>query len=234
MITNGLINRLDASILSLSGFSNNQTLLDSFVPDQVGTNIWYGSNGYSMYVATSASPAGNKPVIRLIQGNLTPSNFNDYLNYNSMTVAIAAKRTGASYTNGWQGLFSLPFYNTGRGVKGVSLFSITNNNNVGAFNNWGTYGGIVTTASTSAMNLNTPYVVSMTVNPDTSGTFYTNTSATGTFTNTKGQGYNGIGGLQSAKGFFVGDIYEVLVYNRVLSYSEVSANSNYLISKWFA
>ena len=79
MITNGLINWLDASILSLSGFSNNQTLLDSFIPDQVGTNTWHGSNGYSMYVATNASPLGDKPVIRFITGNLTPSNFNDYL-----------------------------------------------------------------------------------------------------------------------------------------------------------
>lgn len=234
LVTNGLINQLDASVLLLSGFSNNQTLLDAFIPDQVGTNTWHGSNGYSMYVATSASPIGNKPVIRLIQGNLTPSNFNDYLNYDEMTVLIAAKRTGASYTNTWQGLFSLPFYNTGLGVKGVSLFSITNDNNVGGFNNWGTYGGTVTTASTSAMNLNTPYVVGMAVNSDTSGTFYTNTSATGTFTNTKAQGYYGVGGLESAEGFFVGDLYEVLVYNRVLTYSEVSVSSNYLISKWFA
>ena len=234
LVTNGLINWLDASILSLSGFSNNQTLLDAFVPDQAGPSIWYGSNGYSMYVATSASPVGNKPVIRLISGNLSPSNFNDYLNYAAMTVLIAAKRTGASYTNTWQGLFSLPFNNTGRGVRGVSLFSLTNNNNVGGFNNWGTYGSTVSTASTSAMNLNIPYVVGMTINSDNTGTFYTNTSATGTFTNTKSQGYYGIGGLESAEGFFVGDLYEVLIYNRVLTYSEVSASSNYLISKWFA
>jgi hypothetical protein len=234
LITNGLINQLDASVLSLSGFSNNQTLLDTFIPDQIGSSTWYGSNGYSMYVAASASPTGNKSVIRLSSGNLTPSNFNDYLNYNAMTVLIAAKRTGASYSNTWQGLFSLPFYNTGSGVKGVSLFSITNDNNIGSFDNWGTYGGVITTASTSAMNLNTPYVVGMSVNSDTSGTFYTNTSATGTFTNTKAQGYYGIGGLESAVGFFVGDIYEVLIYNRALIFSDVSASSNYLIDKWFA
>jgi hypothetical protein len=234
LVTNGLVNQLDASVLLLSGFSNNQTLLDAFIPDQVNSKPWYGSAGYSMYVAASASPASNKPVIRLFTGNLSPGNFNDYLNYDSMTVLIAAKRTGPSYNNLWQGLFSLPFNNTGKGVRGVTLLSITNNNNVGGFNNWGTYGNTVTTATTSAMNINTPYVIGMSVNPDTSGTFYTNTSATGTFTSTKAQGYYGIGGLESGDGFFAGDIYEVLIYSRVLTYSEVSASSNYLIGKWFA
>ena len=234
LVTNGLVNRLDASVLLLSGFSNNQTLLDAFIPDQVSSKPWYGSAGYSMYVTASASPASNKPVIRLFTGNLSPGNLMDYLDYNTMTVLIAAKRTGPSYNNLWQGLFSLQFYNTGKGIRGATLLSITNNNNTGGFNNWGTYSGIVTNASTSAMNLNTPYVIGMTINSDTSGTCYTNTSATGTFTNTKAQGYCGIGGLGSAEGYFVGDIYEVLIYNRVLTYSEVSASSNYLIGKWFA
>ena len=126
LVTNGLVNRLDASVLLLSGFSNNQTLLDAFIPDQVSSKTWYGSDGYSMYVAASASPSSNKPVIRLFTGNLSPGNLMDYLDYNTMTVLIAAKRTGPSYNNLWQGLFSLQFYNTGKGIRGATLLSITN------------------------------------------------------------------------------------------------------------
>ena len=230
LTTDSLINQLDASVLLLSGFSDNQTLLNAFIPDQVNAEPWYGSAGYSMYVAASGSPAGNKPVIRLYTGNLTPGNFKDYLNYTSLTVLIAAKRTDSAYGNRWQGLFSMPYNNA---KSGITILSITDNANTGDFSGWGTYGTHTTTQSTSAMDLNIPVVVGMTVNIESTGTFYTNASATGSFTDTKSQGYYGIGGLESANGFFVGDIYEALIYNRVLTSTEISNSTNYLISKWF-
>jgi hypothetical protein len=83
------------------------------------------------------------------------------------------------------------------------------------------------------MALNTPTIVSVTVGKDSSGTFYTNASATGTFSGSKVQGYFGIGGLESANGFFRGDVYEVLTYNRALTESEVASNADYLNSKWY-
>jgi hypothetical protein len=83
------------------------------------------------------------------------------------------------------------------------------------------------------MPINTPIVVGMTTNSNASGAFYTNGINSGFFTSTKSQAYFGVGGLESAKGFFVGDIYEVLVYNRILSSSEIQDSSNYLMNKWF-
>jgi len=228
LITDGLVNQLDASVLLLSGFSDGQSLLDSFIPDNIDSDGWYGSAGYDMKIV--ANGQFNKAVIRANTGNITFKNPYKFLNYTELTVLIAAKRTGLSYTGSWMGLFST-WYNYAK--SGLTILSVTNNANVGGYYGWGTYGGITTTQSSSSMPLDTPVVVGVTVSPSTSGTFYTNGSNSGTFLNSKSQAYFGIGGLESAEGFFVGDIYEVLAYNRVLTTSEVQETSQYLINKWF-
>jgi hypothetical protein len=228
LITNGLVNQLDASTLLLSGFSNGQSLLNSFIPDNIDSDGWYGSAGYDMRVI--AGGQFNKAVIRTNTGNITFKNPYKFLNYTELTVLIAAKRTGLSYTGTWMGLFST-WYNFAK--SGLTILSVTNNANVGGYNGWGTYGGVTTTQSNSAMLLETPVVVGVTVSPSTSGTFYTNGSESGTFLNSKSQGYFGIGGLEAAEGFFVGDIYEVLVYNKNLTTAEIQETSQYLIDKWF-
>lgn len=228
LITQNLIYQLDASVLPLSGFVNNQNLVGAFIPDQVDSKGWYGSAGYDMYLVTNAQ--NGKAVIRCNTGNIAFKEPGDLLKYNSLTVLIAAKRRGPSYTNTWMGLFSA-WYNYSK--SGLSIFAITNNANVGGFDYWGTYGGIITTASTSAMNLDTPIVVGVTSDINTAGNFYTNGINTGSFTNSKDQGYFGVGGLESAEGFFVGDIFEVLVYKSVLNGAQIQDSSAYLVNKWF-
>lgn len=228
LITEGLINQLDTSVLLASGFSNGQNLLNATIPDKIDPDGWYCSAGYDIKLV--ANGQFDYPVIRTNTGTLTFKNPNKYLNYTALTVLIAAKRTGSSYTNSWMGLFST-WYNYSK--AGLTILAITDNANTGNFNKWGTYGGITTTQSTSAMPLNTPIVVGAIANSDTSGTFYTNGVNSGTFTNSKAQAYFGVGGLESAEGFFVGDIYEVLVYNRALTEAEVLSSSQYLTSKWF-
>ncbi len=228
LITAGLINHLDANVLLLSGFSDGQNLLNAYIPDQVDPAGWYGSGGYDVRVV--ANGQFTRPVIRTNTGVITFKNPSKYLDYTSLTVLVAAKRTGSSYTNTWMGLFST-WYNYAE--SGVTILAISDNANTDSFTGWGTYGGITTTQSTSAMPINTPIVVGMTTNSNASGAFYTNGINSGFFTSTKSQAYFGVGGLESAKGFFVGDIYEVLVYNRILSSSEIQDSSNYLMNKWF-
>ena len=228
LITDGLINHLDASVLLVSGFSDGQSLLNATLPDLVDVKGWNCTAGYDIKVV--ANGQYNYPVIRTNTGVIT---FNDpykYLNYISLTVLIAAKRTGPSYTNSWMGLFS-NWYNYAK--AGLTLLAITDNANTGNFTGWGTYGSTTTTQSTSSMPLNVPIVVGAVANSDTTGTFYTNGLNSGTFTNSKTQAYFGVGGLESAEGFFVGDIYEVLVYNRALTDAEVLSSSQYLTNKWF-
>ena len=228
LITDGLINHLDASVLLVSGFSNGQSLLNATLPDLVDVKGWNCTAGYDIKVV--ASGQYDYPVIRTNTGVIT---FNDpykYLDYTSLTVLIAAKRTGSSYTNSWMGLFS-SWYNYAK--AGLTLLAITDNANTGNFTGWGTYGSTTTTQSTSSMPLNVPIVVGAVANSDTSGTFYTNGFSSGTFANSKTQAYFGVGGLESAEGFFVGDIYEVLVYNRALTNAEVLSSSQYLTNKWF-
>lgn len=229
IVTDGLTYNLDASVLLLSGFSDNQTLLDAYVPDEVNVNGWYGSAGYSLYVA--ASGQGSNSVIRFNTGNLAFKNPDEFLSYTALTVQIAAKRTGASYTNTWMGLFSTWF---NYAESGLTILAITDNANTRNYSGWGTYGGITTTQSTSSMPLDTPIVVTATISPATSGLFYTNSTSTGTFTNSKAQGYFGVGGLESAQGFFVGDLYQVLIYNRELSEAEIIQNAETLRDKWFS
>lgn len=226
--TQNLIYNLDASVLLLSGFSDQQSLLDAYVPDQVDPDGWYGSAGYDLRVI--ANGQNNLPVIRFTTGNLAFKNPNKFLQYTNLTVIIAAKRTGYSYTNSWMGLFST-WYNYAK--SGATILGVTNTNNLGGFDYWGTYGGITTTGSTSAMPINTPIVVAATFEDDTSGVFYTNGTETGTFANSKSQGYFGVGGLESASSFFVGDLYQVLIYDRILNPSEIQDASTYIINKWF-
>lgn len=229
IVTDNLVYNLDASVLLLSGFSDGQTLLDAFIPDEVNADGWYGSGGYSLYVA--ASGQGSKTVIRFNTGNITFKNPRPLLDYTSLTIQIAAKRTGTSYINRWMGLFSTWF---NYDVSGVSIFAITDNANTGDYSGWGTYGGITTTQASSSMPLDTPIVLSVTVTPSTSGTFYTNSTSSGEFTNSAAQGYFGIGGLGPAQGFFVGDFYQILIYNRVLETSELIQNAEELRDKWFS
>lgn len=228
LITEGLVNQLDTSVLLASGFTNGQSLLNAIIPDKIDPDGWYCSGGYDATLV--ANGQYSYPVIRANTAVLTFRNPNKFLNYNALTVLIAAKRTGPSWTNTWMGLFST-WYNSAK--AGLTILAITDDNNQGNFTGWGTYGGITTIQSTSAMPLNTPIVVGATVTNATSGVFYTNGVNSGTFSNSKAQAYFGIGGLESAEGFFVGDIYEVLVYNRVLFEAEVLSSSQYLINKWF-
>ena len=228
IVTDGLVNNLDASVLLLSGFSDGQSLLNAFIPDEVDTDGWYGSAGYSCYIA--ASGQYNYPVMRFYSGNLTFQNPAKFLNYENLTVQIAAKRTGLSYSNTWMGLFST-WFNYAK--SGLTILAITDNANTRDFTGWGTYGGITTIQSTSAMPLNEPVIVTATITPATSGNFYTNGVFTGEFNNSKSQAYFGVGGLESARGFFVGDIYQVLIYNKILNSSEIIENTETLRDKWF-
>lgn len=230
LITNGLTNQLDASVLLLSGFSNNQSFLNATVPDQIDSLGWVGS-GYGVDLIAGASPNGLYPAIRFTNGNLIQNNNNTFFINKSMTVMIAAKRTASSYTRNYMGLYSM-ILNGGR--AGVTVLAITDDIFNRNYSRWGTYDNTLTVQSTSAMDLNTPVVVTMAVNPDMTGTFYTNASASGDFASSKSQPYFGLGGLESQNEFFIGDMYEVLVYNRALTQAEVSANSAYLVNKWFS
>lgn len=231
-ILTGLINDLDTSVLLLSGFHDGQNLQAAFIPDQVDVGQWRGWKGdaFGITLVANASPQGNYSVIRFANGNLDQLNTNVCLSSTNFTVMIAAKRTGMPTRCPYMGLYSM-VYNFAK--CGVTLLAFTDNNYDHNFNGWGTYNGTEPCKALSAMDLNVPVVVTMALDNTTNGTFYTNASATGTFTSSKSQGYLGIGGLECAQGFFIGDLYEVLVYNRTLSDSEVAQNANYLTSKWF-
>ena len=228
LVTDGLVNHLDALTLLSQGYTNGQDLTVTNIPDRIDSKGW-GGDGYGLSFYLSGGP-NNFPVMRFLNGFLHQRNANDFLQFNSMSVMIAASRTGASWTNNWMGLYSM-YYNHAK--AGINILAITDNKYDRNFNGWGTYNGTTTVKSTSAMALNTPTIVSVTIGKDSSGTFYTNASATGTFSGSKVQGYFGIGGLESANGFFRGDVYEVLTYNRTLTESEVASNADYLNSKWF-
>lgn len=229
LITEGLIYNLDASVLPLSGFTDQQSLLNAFIPDQVDPDGWYGSAGYDLRLIENGQ--NGLPVIRFTTGNLTFKDPTKILQYSDLTVLIAAKRTGYSYTGTYMGLFSTWF---AYGKAGVSIFAVINNNNqAAAYDYWGTYGGITTIGSTSAMPVDIPMVVGVTVNNETEGTFYTNGSESGTFSNSKTQAYFGVGGLESAEGFFVGDLYQVLIYGKKLNNSQIYELSIYLANKWY-
>lgn len=229
LVTDGLINQLDAEyVRDVGGFIDGQNLIGAFLPDPVDTAGWYGSNGYDCYLKFNA--LNSKPSLRFNTGVISPQNINKYLTYTDITVLIAARRLGPSWNNTWVGLYSTWFnYNK----NGGSIFALTNNANTGGFDRWGTYGGITTTQSTSAMNVNIPIVVGATFTSEGSGGFYTNAVSTGTYTSTTNQPYFGVGGLLSAEGSFVGDVFEVLVYNKILTSIEIQDSSNYLTNKWF-
>ena len=229
LVTNGLINQLDAQyVQDVGGFTDGQNVIGAFLPDPVDPAGWYGSNGYDCVFLLSVN--SYRPAIRFNTGVISPMNVNKYLTYTELTVLICARRSGPSWSNTWMGLYST-WYNYNN--AGASIFAITDNANTGNFNKWGTYNGVVTTQSTSAMDLNQPFVVGATFTPSSSGTFYTNNIETGNFTSSQDQGYFGVGGLLPAKGSFVGDLYEVLVYNRKLSAAEIQQSGEYLIQKWF-
>jgi hypothetical protein len=230
-VTNGLVNNLDALyVKDVGGFVDGQNLIGAFLPDPVDPAGWYGSNGYDCCFRYYALPVPARPALNFKTGVISPQNTNKYLTYEELTVFICAKRTGPSWGNTWMGLYSTWFnYNK----NGASIFAITDNANTGNFDKWGTYGGITTTQSTSATILNTPIVLTTTFTPAGSGTFYTNGSNSGTYNSTKDQGYFGVGGLLTANGSFVGDIYEVLIYNRQLDNIEIQGVTNYLTTKWF-
>jgi hypothetical protein len=229
LVTNGLINQLDAEyVRDVGGFVNGQNLIGAFLPDSVDAAGWYGSNGYDCYLKDNAITI--RPSLYFNTGVISPQNTNKYLTYENLTVIIAARRQGPAWNNQWMGLYSSWFnYNK----NGASIFAITDNANTGNFDKWGTYGGITTTQSTSAMGVNVPVVLSTTFSSSGSGTFYTNGSNSGTYNSTTDQAYFGVGGLLPAKGSFVGDIFEVLVYNRILSEAEIQNSTSYLINKWF-
>lgn len=228
LVTNGLINHLDSLVLLSQGYTNGQDLTVTNIPDSIDSKGW-GGDGYGVSFYLSGGP-NNLPLMRFSNGFLHQRNANDFLQFNSMSVMIAATRTGTSWTNSWMGLYSM-YYNHAK--AGINILAITDNKFDGNFNSWGTYNDTTTVKSTSAMALNTPTVVTVTANNNSSGTFYTNASATGTFLGSKVQGYFGIGGLESANSFFRGDVYEVLVYNRALTQLEVATNATYLVNKWF-
>jgi hypothetical protein len=229
LVTQGLVNQLDAQYVQNSGqFVDGQNIVGAFLPDTVDSAGWYGIDGYDCILKYDA--LYDKPAFRFKTGVLTPRNILNYLNYTNLTVLICARRGGPAWNNTWMGLYS-SWYNYNR--CGATILAITDNNNDLSFTNWGTYGGTVTTQSTSAMELDKPYVISSTFTSANSGEFYTNSTLTGNFSLTKDQGYFGVGGLLPAKGSFVGDIFEVLVYNRILTTLEIQESSQYLINKWF-
>jgi len=228
LVTDGLVNHLDSLVLLSQGYTNGQDLTVTNIPDSIDSKGW-GGDGYGLSFYLSGGP-NNLPLMRFSNGFLHQKNADDFLQFNSMSVMIAATRTGTSWTNSWMGLYSM-YYNHAK--AGINILAITDNKFDGNFNGWGTYNDTTTVKSTSAMALNIPTVVTVTTNSNSSGTFYTNASATGTFLGSKVQGYFGIGGLESANGFFRGDVYEVLVYNRALTQLEVATNATYLVNKWF-
>jgi len=228
LITSGLVNQLDAHTLLTAGYVNGQSLISAQLPDNISSKGWSG-DGYSINFSVSGSPYGG-PCIVFSQGTLRQNNLFDFLNYTNMSVMIAATRTGPSWTGTWMGLYSMQ-YNHAK--AGITILAITDNYYQGSFSGWGTYNDTNTVQSTSAMSLNTPIIVGAVCSNNSSGTFYTNSTQTGIFPSSKVNNYYGLGGLTSQKEFFVGNVYEVLVYNRALSASEVTSNAQYLSNKWF-
>jgi hypothetical protein len=229
LVTDGLVNQLDAVNLLHSGeFTDGQSLKDALIPDSVDPKGWLG-DGYDLVFAATGGP-NSMPVIRFQQGFLHQRNATDFYAYENITVMLIGQRTGTSWGKRWMGLYSMFFNDT---KSGLNLMAVTDDNNDGGYQYWGTIGK-ASHKSGDAMTLNTPVILGATLGVSTPGKLYTNgvPSTVSTFPDSHAQAYYGLGGYEFARGYFRGDIYEVLVYNRILSDSEISQNSTYLYNKW--
>lgn len=105
--------------------------------------------------------------------------------------------------------------NTQATYKGIFATQTSGSNGVmmlsrGGSNNWGTYGGGAYQPSNSNIQAQPLTLITMQSSNGNSGNFYKNSSADGTFANTEGQTYVGIGGQPSQE--FGGKISELILY----------------------
>jgi len=173
-------------------------------------------------------------------GALLSGNAYTYTGSNQMTVFCVATSASAAANSGWQGYLS---FGTGSGAD---------YNTNGAMMPLGAYSGGVNFAPAAnggflagngvPMPQATPYITAQKVTLGVSSTFAVKTAnstnnATGGGTNAANFNvhYTAIGGRingTSAGSYWSGDVGEVLVYNSILSDSDITAVEAYLTAKW--
>ena len=119
--------------------------------------------------------------------------------------------------------------NTQSTYKGIFATQTSGSNGVmmlsrGGSNNWGTYGGGTYQPSNSNIQAQPLTLITMQSSNGNSGNFYKNSSADGTFANTEGQTYVGIGGQPSQE--FGGKISELILYPTDQSANRVGIETN--------
>lgn len=200
------------------GFSNNflnTSALTTFVGAGNGfVTKWYDQSGNNrdasqitqawqckIVNAGTIITENGKPAIEFVTNTvtgakLTITGLTTQLDSSFFVGAVVKASTQTNY----KGIFTT----TTSGSNGMMMLSR------GGTNNWGTYGNGLYRQSNSNIQGGALTLISMQSSNGNSGNFYKNSSADGTFTDTEGQTYVGIGGQQTQE--FNGKISEVIAY----------------------
>jgi len=202
--------------IGFSGVNLDETALTTFVGANNGfVTKWYDQTGngrtaqqntaiFQCKIVNSGTiiSENSKPSIEFVNVSLFSNiklpiiNLTTQLDSSFLITSVVKANTQTSY----KGIFSTQT----SGSNGLMMLSR------GGSNNWGTYGGGAYQPSNSNIQAQPLTLITMQSSNGNSGNFYKNSSADGTFANTEGQTYVGIGGQPSQE--FVGKISELILY----------------------
>lgn len=211
------------------GMDLDTTSLSSFVGAGNGfITKWYDQSGNNRDAAQtnqawqckivnagSIITENSKPAIEFVTNTvtgakLTITGLTTQLDSSFFVGAVVKANTQTNY----KGIFTT----TTSGSNGMMMLSR------GGTNNWGTYGNGSYRQSNSNIQGGALTLISMQSSNGNSGNFYKNSSADGTFNDTEGQTYVGIGGQQTQE--FNGKISEVIVYPTDQSANRIGIETN--------
>jgi len=211
------------------GMDLDTTSLSSFVGAGNGfVTKWYDQSGNNRDAAQTTSSWQCKIVNA---GTIITENSKPAIEFVTNTVT-GAKLTITGLTTQLYSSFLLSAVvkaNTQTNYKGIFTTTTSGSNGImmlsrGGTNNWGTYGNGSYRASNSNIQGGSLTLLSMQSSNGNAGNFYINSSADGTFTDTEGQTYVGIGGQQTQE--FNGKISEVIAYPTDQSANRIGIETN--------
>jgi hypothetical protein len=205
------------------------TALTNFVGAGNGfVTKWYDQSGNNRDAAQTTSSWQSKIVN---SGTIITENGKPAIEFITNTVT-GAKLTITGLTTQLNSSFlvsSVVKANTQTGYRGIFTTTTTGSNGMmmlsrGGTNNWGTYGNAAYRQSNSNIQAAALTLITMQSSNGNAGNFYKNSSADGTFTDTEGQTYVGIGGQQTQE--FNGKISEVIAYPTDQSVNRTGIETN--------
>jgi len=211
------------------GMDLDTTALTNFVGAGNGfVTKWYDQSGNNRDAAQTTSSWQSKIVNA---GTIITENGKPAIEFITNTVT-GAKLTITGLTTQLNSSFlvsSVVKANTQTGYRGIFTTTTTGSNGMmmlsrGGTNNWGTYGNGAYRQSNSNIQGAALTLITMQSSDGNAGNFYKNSSADGTFTDTEGQTYVGIGGQQTQE--FNGKISEVIAYPTDQSVNRTGIETN--------